>query len=204
MITSAEEYISKLHLINSANTPTIAMLLPSTETIYEINLQDRTIKAPEYLSVQTDHFAETIYFKCERYFDNMDLTDTVCLVQYINKNAKDDGHFYAVPFYDTGHFQRVGTPEEDRGKILIPWCISGSATVAAGPITFAFHFYKLDIPGENIIYKLNTLPATSLILHGIDLNSPTEEEQIVSNDYYQLVNRINKLESDYQLYWEEA
>jgi hypothetical protein len=35
---SNEEYLSKLHLVNSINTPTIAMLLPSTETIYEIDL----------------------------------------------------------------------------------------------------------------------------------------------------------------------
>jgi hypothetical protein len=38
MITSAEEYLSKLSLINSANIPTIALLLPSTETIYTIDL----------------------------------------------------------------------------------------------------------------------------------------------------------------------
>lgn len=203
MITSAEEYLSALHLINSPNIPTIAMLLPSTENIYEINLQNRTVTAPEYLSVKTDHFAETIYFKCDRYFDNMDLTETVCLVQYQNKNANDDGHFYSVPFYDIGHFQKVGTPEQDRGKILIPWCISGNATAAAGDIYFAFHFYQLSGNGEEIIYSLNTLPTKSKILYGLNLDT-TEEEQLASSDYLQLASRVNRLEKDYILYWEEA
>lgn len=203
MITSAEEYLSKLHLVNSVNTPTIAMLLPSTETIYEIDLQTRSVTAPEFLSVATDHYAETIYFKCDRYFDNMDLTDTVCLVQYQNKNANDGGHFYAVPFYDTAFYQKPGTSAEDRGKILIPWCISGDATAAAGPISFAFHFYKLSGQGEEIIYRLNTTPTQSKILHGIDLDV-TEEEQLVSSDYARLVQRLEALETKEQLYWEEA
>ena len=203
MITSVEEYLSKLHLVNSANIPTIALLLPSTETIYEIDLKTRKVDAPEYLSVKTDHFAETIYFKCDRYFDNMDLTETVCLVQYQNVNAKDDGHFFAVPFYDTGYFQKPGTPEEDRGKIIIPWCISGNATAAAGPINFAFHFYQLSGTGEAIVYSLNTMPAQSKILYGLDLGV-TEEEQLASSDYQKLVERLVALEDKTKLYWEEA
>ena len=203
MITSAAEYLSNLYRINSANIPTLAILLPSDEQIYNIDLKNRMVEAPEYLSVLTDHFAETIYFKCERYFDNMDLTDTICLVHYQNKNANDDGHYYAVPFYDITHFQSMGIPEEDRGKILIPWSISGTATQCAGPITFAFHFYKLDDKGDNIIYGLNTLPSTSQILHGLDIEV-TEEEQLASSDYMQLVSRVNDLERQYQLYWEEA
>lgn len=203
MITSVEEYLSRVHLVNSANIPTIALLLPSTETIYEIDLKTRKVNAPEYLSVKSDHFAETIYFKCDRYFDNMDLTETVCIVQYWNKNANDDGHFYAVPFYDIGHFQKAGTAKEDRGKILIPWCISGNATRAAGDIEFAFHFYQLSAPGEEIVYSLNTLPAKSKILYGLGLGV-TEEEQLASSDYLDLVSRVNRLEGEYVLYWEEA
>ena len=204
MITSAEEYLSKQYLINSANIPTIALLLPSTEKIYNINLSTRMVEAPEYLSVLKDHYAETIYFKCDRYFDNMDLTDTVCLIQYQNKNTQDPGHFFAVPFYDIDHFQKPGTKDEDRGKILIPWCISGSATAVAGPITFSFHFYKLDEQGSNnLLYGLNTLPANSKILYGLDIET-TEEEELASSDYLQLVTRVNRLEGDYQLYWEDA
>jgi hypothetical protein len=104
MITSAEEYLSKQYLVNSANIPTIALLLPSTEKIYNINLSTREVEVPEYLSVLKDHYAETIYFKCDRFFDNMDLTDTVCVIQYQNKNSPDNGHYYAVPFYDIDHF----------------------------------------------------------------------------------------------------
>ena len=60
MITTPEEYLSKLHLIQNNNFPTIAILLPRDETIYNIDLNTRTIEAPEYLSVETDHYAETV------------------------------------------------------------------------------------------------------------------------------------------------
>ena len=80
MITTPEEYIAKLYLIQNNNLPTVALLLPSDETIYNIDLNSRTIEAPEFLSTETDHFAETIYFKVDRYFDNMDSTKTICII----------------------------------------------------------------------------------------------------------------------------
>jgi hypothetical protein len=140
MITTPEEFLKKLYLINDGNVPSIALLLPSTETIYEVDLNKRTIEAPEFLSVETDHFSETIYFKVDRYYDNMDLTNTVCLIQYENKNAKKEdgtpagGYAYLVPFYDIQHFK-------DEDKILLPWAIGGPATAAAGDVEFAIRFY---------------------------------------------------------------
>lgn len=60
MITTPQDYNSKLHLINNANKPSVAVLLPSDEKIYNINLSERKIEAPEYLSIEKDHYAETI------------------------------------------------------------------------------------------------------------------------------------------------
>ena len=84
MITSAQEYYSKLYQIQDENPPTLALLLPSDERIYEINLNARTIEAPEYLSVETDHYAEAIYFKMPRYFDGIDLTTKTAVIQPIS------------------------------------------------------------------------------------------------------------------------
>ena len=59
----------------------------------------------------------------------MDLATTACVVQYINAN--NEGRLYTVPYYDIETFH-------DENKILIPWCIEGEATKAAGDVSYAF------------------------------------------------------------------
>lgn len=98
MITTVEEYNAKLGLIQDANYPSQALLLPKDEFIYEIDLNTRTIQAPIFLGVEKDHTAETIYFITDRFFCGMDLANTSCLVQYVN--ALGEGRFFPVPFYD--------------------------------------------------------------------------------------------------------
>lgn len=203
MITTPEEYLAKLYQIQDNNLPTIALLLPGDEAIYNIDLNQRTIETPEFLSVNTDHFAETIYFKVDRYFDNMDLTKTVCIIQYENDsalNADGDpagGFAYLVPFYDITHFQK-------ENKILIPWAIGGPATAAAGNITFAIRFYKYNADGA-LIYNLNTLPATSKILHGMNVITEENENFIIPTDTVsQIYAEINTIKNANDLYWIDA
>ena len=201
MITSPEDYLKLLYQIQNDNRQTQAILLPKDETIYEIDLNTRTIQAPEFLSVEKDHVAETIYFKVDRYYDNMDLTNTVCLVQYVNENAKTndnvpaEGFAYAVPFFDVDHFK-------DENKILFPWMIGGPATVAAGPVKFAVKFYLLDKEGQNFIYDLNTQPAISKILYGMDvINDNNENFVIPANIAEDLYQKIEELKGYHGTYW---
>lgn len=198
MISTPEEYLSYLHLIQNKNFPNRAILLPSTESIYEIDLNKRTIQAPKFLSVNTDHRAETIYFIVDRYFDNMDLTKTVCLVQFINKNAKQengvpqDGYCYAVPFYDVDTYK-------DENKILFPWMIEGPATAAAGPVEFAIRFYLVSGDGSKYLYNLNTQTATSQVLHGMDvINEDNENFTIPINIAEQLFQEIDIIKTQLQ------
>lgn len=203
MITTPEEYQKYLFQIQDENFPKKAILLPTDETIYNVNLNERTIEAPEILSAKDDHFAETIYFCADRYYDNMDLTETVCLIQYINKNAKlesgvpDPGRVYVVPFYDI-------TTYSEENKILFPWCISGNATSAAGPITFAIKFYKLNEDGTQYNFILNTKPSSSKILHGMNIDIANNENYILSDNVVEnLWQEIHSLKKDYDIYWLE-
>lgn len=203
MFTSPEEYQKFLFRIQDTNKIKKAILLPSSERIYNVDLNKRTIEAPEFLSVEMDHHAETIYFKMDRFYDHIDLTETVGLVQYINKNAKlpdgspDLGHVFVIPFYD-------GITYKEENKILFPWCLEGPATAAAGPVSFSFRFYRLD-NDKNFIYNLSTLPATSKILHG--MNVITEDNEnfpvISGQDYADLWSAINDLRETKDLYWIE-
>lgn len=179
MITSAEEYNALLYKIQDQNAPSLAVLLPSDEKIYEIDLNTRKIEAPEYISVEADHMAETIWFKCARYYDNIDLSNTVCLIEYINANGTP--YIWAVPFYDvdtlSSHDPDTGIEEP---QMLFPWVIEQSATKTPGDIKFAMRFYKLDDSGTELVYNLNLLPNTTTILKGID--SDVNSGQVIEYD----------------------
>ena len=102
MITTAEEFLNHLWQINDGNTPTRAILLPTDEIIYTIDLESRNIEAPTVLSIEKDHAAETLYFLVDRMFGDTDLSTTTCIVQYIN--AVGEEGFQIVPFYDIHTF----------------------------------------------------------------------------------------------------
>lgn len=103
MFARAEEYLQLLWESKNKNMPTKAILLPSDEIIYNINLDTRVIETPSFLSVTQDQNAETIYFLVDRFFGEIDLATTACLIQYINENNPEINKragFYPVPFYD--------------------------------------------------------------------------------------------------------
>ena len=66
MITTPEQYYAYLHQIQNSNPPSIA-LISGRENLYEIDLEQRIIHGPKFLSVEKDHAAETIYFITDRY-----------------------------------------------------------------------------------------------------------------------------------------
>jgi hypothetical protein len=131
-------------------------------------MQTRKIEAPEFLSVETDHRSEVIYFRTGRYFDSIDLTNTIAIVQYVN--AAGEGRVYAVPYYDVDTLS-------DTNEILFPWEIDGEATKVAGDVQYSIRFFVLDSNkvDKKLIYNLSTLASTSKVLHGIKIN-PEELE----------------------------
>lgn len=181
------------------------------EPIYNIDLNSRTIETPKYLSVKYDHNAETIYFAVDRYFDNVDLSNVFCAIQYQNANpdTSQNGFIYYVEYIDI-------TSLADENKMLIPWVIEGHATAFSGPITFSIKFYEIDVdtvdqvsgpPKKKKFYKylLNTQPAKSNILHGMDFKlaedyNPTEALSALNvfDNVYQALAQVAR-QSD--LYW---
>lgn len=174
MMTERPEYLDLLYKIQDENKPSLAILLPGSEKIFNVDLATRTIEAPEYLSVETDHRSEVIYFRTGRYFDNIDLTNTVAVVQYIN--AAGEGRVYVVPYYD------VDTLSETN-EMLFPWEIDGEATKVAGDVKYSIRFYVLDSNkvDKKLIYNLSTLAATSKVLHGIKIDP--EELEVPDRNY---------------------
>ena len=195
MITTPKEYDDLLYRIQDENKPSLAVLLPNDEKIYEIDMNSRKIEAPKYLSVELDHRAETIYFKVGRYYDNIDLANMTCVVQYIN--AKGEGRVYPVPFYDVETYA-------DENMMLFPWCIDGEATKASGNVTYSVRFYDIDESATYMRYNMSTLPSKSEVLHGISSKTDIDD----SNDYLlsfkdQILAQLKKV-SEYDLYWIDA
>ena len=196
MITTEKEYLEALFRIQTENAPILA-ILPSAEKTHIIDLNSRAVSAPEFLSVERDHKSETIYFEVDRFYDYMDLATTICVIQYIN--AKGNVGIYAAPFYDIYTLA-------SKNKMLIPWCIDGKASEAAGVVEFSIRFYRMDNDGKEYVYNLNTFPVKSKILYGLEVKEldTTGQYDIPNSDYLRLLQELQDLRGDYQIYWEKV
>lgn len=208
MITTPRDYYNLYHRIQSENAPSLAILLPTDEKIYNIDLNSRVVEAPEYLGVEGDHRAEVIYFKVNRFYDFYDLTQAVCVIQYIN--ALGESKAYVVPYYDidtlSGHDETKGEQDD---VILFPWMIDQETTKVKGPIQFNIKFYKLSLGGSKYLYNLTTLTAESQILAGIHNNNITDLVEIgyISEETFNAYKQANiplylKEEEEEDLYYE--
>lgn len=201
MITTYEEYNSSLHLVNNANPPIYAML-PSAENIYNIDASTREVDAPKFLSVEKDHKSETVYFIVDRYVDYMDLATTCCVITYTNISA-GISRIYHVPFYDIYTYAK-------EQKMLLPWCLDANVAIKKGKIEFAIQFYKVgEILDEDnggtkkiLTYSLNTIPARSEVLPGIEVKKMDSHYLLNASQYQDLDSRLKGLEdSNLAIYW---
>jgi len=217
MITSSKEYNNLYYEFTDPNSSTrysdltykvmdpedpnylSYVTIPKDEPIYKIDLNTRKIETPKFLSVLEDHNSEIIWFKVDRFYDDFDLYGSTCLIQY--KNAlKEEYVCVTIPkVIDDGNHD----------MLYIPWPVAGAATKAAGKIEFAFQFYKLSEDGTRVYYSLNTLPATSEILHGMHIDplslieGESPEDSQFNPQYTELKNLMLQILEDYSNYHKE-
>lgn len=174
--------------------------VPSNKQLYNIDLNTRKIEAPEVLSIQSEHYAETVYFLVDRYYDNMDLAQTNCVIQYV---INGQAYIYTVPFCDITTYEN---------KMIIPWSISISATQSAGIIKFFLRFYLIaeqtivngDASNAEFSYSLSTLPAQSKILSTLPQEDFDKEGQYVVSELSILVDSLTKQVDNSVVYWIES
>ena len=208
MIVSPQEYNSLLYGLMDPNEFTSMLRIPENEPIYQIDLNTRKINVPEFLSVEEDHNSEIIWFKTDRFYDNIDLYNGTCWIQY--KNADKKEYFYAAPII-------VGVQEYGNDQILIPWAISKEVCAASGTIEFSFQFFKLSEDGRKFLYILNTTSAKSKILSSLYVNPQAflgiedkpetdflPEREWLADELHRLTEAYTTLSKDYNLYWLEA
>ena len=83
MITDSKEYFDILYRIQDENPPVIATLVPTYEPFMEIDLDTRTINVPEFISINKDHRSETVYFKCARFYNEVDLSQMCGIIHML-------------------------------------------------------------------------------------------------------------------------
>lgn len=155
------DYASELLEIQNSNIESNTALLsvnPDVESYFEIDANTREILVPsqfEYIGVYNDHNAETVYFRMNRYFDNVDLSQKVCVVLFINPDG--------IASYSTT------TVSENENLLTIGWTINHEHTSNSGILTFAVCFYHINETLYEIDYRWSTKPATVKILPGLDL-----------------------------------
>ncbi len=195
-VISEQEFLAQLYVIQSKNPPSF-VLFPESKKIYNVDLESRKVEAPEFLSVEKDHNAETIYFRVNRFHHYIDLSQTTCIIQYITQDKKP--HVYHVPFYD------VVTEVADK-TMLFPWQIDAEVTSAGnGPIQFSIRFYIVeqneDQTRYSLVYNLNTLLATSRVESGMEVTELSSDFDIEVKPYEELSARIDQLEKRDGVYW---
>lgn len=203
MIVSPQEYMSMQAQLTDPNSFSGYYKIPDDEPVYHIDLATRKSEAPPFIGVASDHDAEVIWFKTDRFYENIDLADSSILIRYTNALKKS---------YVTLSQPKV-IAEDNAEKILFPWPISYNVAEKAGTITFAFQFYQTYYAeteeSENeakFSFILNTQPATSKILSGMtekDFENSTWETLDVDT-IRQFLDTYQKLQSDYELYWIEV
>ena len=183
---------------NAAIQSTTTVNMPSNKQFYEIDLSSRTIHGPATISVQGEHYAETVYFLVDRFYDNMDLAQTNCVIHYV---IGDKSYIYAVPFCDVRSYD---------GKIIIPWTISMSATQESGTVQYFVRFYLIS-DNENTedpkyIYNLNTRPTTSQVLTTLSQEDFTEENNTLNlpNYYEELISNFNSMANTAAVFWTDV
>ena len=216
-IISEQDFLSQLYMIQGANPPSQVAFHKGEKVIYDIDLATRTITPPPFLSVEKDHESSIIYFRVSRYYDYMDLSLLPGVIQYITPDGTT--HYYPIPFYDI--ITERDEEEPANSKMLVPWCVQGTATQFVGDVTFSLRFFKVEqiqversdeideeaaavTPAEvryNYVYNLTTMPAVSPVLEGMEVEELQSEFSIPANTVASLQQQIDNIELYQGVWW---
>lgn len=197
-LTEKKTPLEQLYQIQTQAPPTSVRLF-NAKKVYKIDLNSREVEAPRLLSVEKDHKSTVVYFKLDRYYDYMDLANTICLIQYLPPSSKVP-YTYVVPFFD------VLTYKED-GKMVIAWDVGGPATQKEGVLQFAIRFYKIQEREDGkaeLVYNLNTIPATTRISYGLEaddeaMKAEYDEPIQEASQFENLINALSNQRTEWTI-----
>ena len=184
-INTINEYFSFLQYLGTLHPRFIR--LPLEEEPFTINLNKRTITTPtgnNVYAVTHDNHAETIYFKCNRYYETVDLGDASKINIIIQAECQVKNETQSFIF----KAQTVDI-DSDPGNIIFGWVIPREVTENEGTVKFAVRFYHMESPsiGQYVLtYSLSTLPTTIQVLKSftIDVDDLANDKKIITTNPY--------------------
>lgn len=175
----AENFFNHLKMIenNLSFTPSIVKIDTDEPRIKVLlNTRKIDIENSEYngfLALRKDQRATTVYFEVDRYFEDVDLQNCTCVVQYMNMGAPKG--FAKLRMYPITLMDTESLVEE--GKMILAWCLGNEATEYSGDLIFSLIFYSINDAGTAFKYALHTLPATGIVLPGMEYTDQQEQQQ---------------------------
>lgn len=210
-ITNLPEYFNALQ--EDANLRGIGRFarIPLDEDLFLVNLNDRSITVPPHfqkygVAVNGDHLAEFLFFRVDRYFDQMDLSECECRIEWMTAGNKPlaaytpahaidlvfeapiDPSINPKPAHGDIIYADDSENEEDRengdrSAIIFGWPLDNQFTSEIGDAKFAIRFVQYNINEEDntkeIVFNLLTSPATVKILPKL----PIDSEMLEMVDY---------------------
>lgn len=153
--------------------------IPEEEQLFEINANTRKINIPDHfakngLGVQGDHTAEVIFFRINRYFDEMDLAlcsgdKGACYIQW---STGDNARQQATKAYAF---------DVTENHIIFGWVISNKATKKAGKLNFSVRFVQWEDDPDVYTYSWSTLTATCNINPALNFSASSLELEDLSD-----------------------
>lgn len=156
-IVKLEDYFLNLEVIKAyvkeKNDKDYFLRLPTDEEIFKIDANTRKINVPSVfrsngIGVVGDNYAETLWFKIDKYFDIQDLgTDSISIRIYWElPGTKIKG--YSIPQYKDVW--------SEAGQLIFGWVIPELLTENPGNLLFSVRFFEDEDGG----YEFNTLSQT--------------------------------------------
>lgn len=166
-INSLSEYFSLLTVLSKIHPRFIR--LPLDEAPFEIDLNKRTITNPtgrNVWAVESDNHAETIYFRCDRYYETVDLGDSdviSIIIQAQCSNIENGDYIFKAQTVDI---------DSDPGHIIFGWILPEEITKASGTVKFAVRFYNCSTTNDKFVlnYSLNTLATTIQVVPSLSFD----------------------------------
>ena len=175
-INSLIEYFSFLKFLGELHPRFIR--LPLDESLFEINLNQRLITIPSgnnVYAVTNDDHAETVYFKCARYFDTVDLGSDDMNIIIQSRFTNDEGE----EIYKIFKAQKVDV-DSIPNHIVFGWIIPKEITQKDGSITISVRFYQLNETNTAFTYSLGTQPTSIQVLRSFNFSvSDLDDSDIV-------------------------
>ncbi len=170
--------------------------------VWDIDLDSRVITPPaefkDYLGVVGEHKAETLTFRCARYYDGVDLAYTTIVVEYVN--ASKQGRISPIIVKDFTTFD---------DEIIFDWTVDAGLLMTPGDVQFAIRFFKIGdeetyvdpLTGKvetyyRLVYSLRTRPYTSRIIGTLPLDTEAYEAEYANaqaSDYQVLMGAFEAL-----------